>query len=73
MNNPDHNFLELRNILSGMEKIRIRDAVWKNVGSGINIPDPQSCKKDIFTNIKKFFKIWIDRVRYGTLHADPDR
>jgi hypothetical protein len=28
---------------SGMETVRIRDPGWKNVRSGINIPDPQHC------------------------------
>jgi hypothetical protein len=26
-----------------IEKIRIRDPIWKKVGYGINIPDPQHC------------------------------
>jgi hypothetical protein len=30
---------------SGMETVRIRDPGWKKVGSGINIPDPQHCRK----------------------------
>jgi hypothetical protein len=32
---------------SGMETVRIRDPGWKKVGSGINIPDPQHCKKHV--------------------------
>jgi hypothetical protein len=28
-----------------MERIRIRDPGWKKFGSGINIPDPQHCRK----------------------------
>jgi hypothetical protein len=54
---PGSYFIELRNhffgvkILkffdadpgSGMETVRIRDPGWKNVGSGINIRDPQYC------------------------------
>jgi hypothetical protein len=31
--------------------MRIRDPGWKKVGSGINIPDPQHCKKRAFSGI----------------------
>jgi hypothetical protein len=58
MNNPDHIFQSLETLFLGytlkffdadpgseMETVRIRDPVWKKVGSGINIPDPPNCKK----------------------------
>jgi hypothetical protein len=58
MSNPDHISYSLENFFwvkilkffdtdpgSRMEKIRIPDPGWKKVGSGINIPDPQQCRK----------------------------
>jgi hypothetical protein len=30
---------------SGMEKIRIRNPGWEKIGSEMNIPEPQHCKK----------------------------
>jgi hypothetical protein len=58
MNNPDHISECLETIFlvkilkffeadpgSGMEKIRIRDPVWKKYRSGINIQDPLRCCK----------------------------
>ncbi len=46
MNNPDH-ISDLLETIFGLKYLnslmRLRNPVWKKLGSGINIPDPQHC------------------------------
>ncbi len=91
MNNLDHRyFLELGNHFVGLkyfnslmrirDEIRILDAGWKKVGSGINIPDPQhwgqGCKYIPYSVLKFLFvkgliSIRSQAVRYLTVPYYP--
>ena len=53
-----------------MERIRIRDSGWKQLGSGINIPVPQHCKIDSKEGVEIIGTYVVSQCRGDILSAD---